>query len=117
MSEPIFTLATVTSALEAIQTTTGYDWVLFWEEMQVQIVVSLSPSQPSPLVCGVHFTSMAVFLLQLFIYFAVGLPAYFSNHSPFSREHIFVGVNEFSSLVYWCHPSSPATGAYSFSKR
>ena len=47
--------------------------------------------------------SMAVFLLQLFfIIFGVGLPAYFSNHSPFSKEHIFVGFNEFPSLVYWC---------------
>ena len=61
-------------------------------------------SQRSPLVCGVYFTSMAVFLLQLFFYhfFGVGLPAYFSNHSPFLREHIFVSFNEFPSLMFWC---------------
>ena len=34
--------------------------------------------------------------------FGVGLPAYFSNHNPFLREHIFVGFNEFPSLVCWC---------------
>ena len=42
---------------------------------------------------------MAVFLLHLFIIFGVGLPAYLSNHNPFSREHIFVGFNEFPSLM------------------
>ena len=31
--------------------------------------LSLSLSQCSPLVCGVYFTSMAVFLLQIFIIF------------------------------------------------
>ena len=50
-------------------------------------------------------------------FYGVGLPAYLSNRNQFSREHVFVGFNEFPSLVYWCcHPSSPATGAYSFSK-
>ena len=38
----------------------------------------------------------------LLFLFGVGLPAYCSNHSPLSREHIFVGFNEFPSLVYWC---------------
>ena len=48
------------------------------------------------------FTFVAVFLLRLFIIFGVGLPAYLSKHNPFSREHIFVGFNEFPSLVYRC---------------
>ena len=57
------------------------------------------------------------FLLHFITFFGVGLPAYFSNHIPFSREHIFVGFNEFPSLVLvHCHSSSPATGAYSFFK-
>ena len=37
---------------------------------------------------GLSFTFVAVFLLHLII-FGVGLPAYLSNHNPFSREHIF----------------------------
>ena len=45
---------------------------------------------------------VAVFLLHLFIIFGVGLPAYLSNHNPFSREHIFVGFKEFFSLVCLC---------------
>ena len=34
---------------------------------------------------------VVVFLVLLHFYhiFGVGLPAYLSNHSPFSREHIF----------------------------
>ena len=49
------------------------------------------------------FTFVDVFLLHLFInLFEVGLPAYLSIHSPFSKEHIFVGFNEFPSLVCWC---------------
>ena len=44
---------------------------------------------------------MAIFLLHLFIIFGVGLPAYLSNHNPLSREHIFVGFNEFPALVCW----------------
>ena len=35
-------------------------------------------------------------------FFAVGLPAYLSIYNPFLREHIFVGFNEFPSLVCWC---------------
>ena len=64
----------------------------------------ISLFQCSPLYfAGYFFTSMAVFLLHLFIIFVgVGLPAYFSNHSPFLREHNFVGFNEFPSLMCWC---------------
>ena len=55
----------------------------------------------------------SVFLLLFHNIFWLGLPAYFSNHSPFSREHIFVGFNKFPSLVCWrtvihCHrPQGP----------
>ena len=42
------------------------------------------------------------FLLHHFISFGVGLAAYFSNHSPFLREHIFVDFNKFLFLVCWC---------------
>ena len=68
------------------------------------VYFSLSLSQRSPLIFRVDFfTIVAVFLLHLFfIIFGVGLPAYLSNHNPFSREHIFVGFNEFPSLVHWC---------------
>ena len=35
--------------------------------------------------------------------FWVGLPTYFSNHSPFLMKHIsFVGLKEFPSFVCWC---------------
>ena len=51
---------------------------------------------------GLFFTFVVVFLLHLFIIFGVGLAAYLSNHNLLSREHIFVGFNEFPSLVYWC---------------
>ena len=40
--------------------------------------------------------SVDVFLLHIFyIIFGVGLPTYFSNHSPFPREHIFLGFTGF----------------------
>ena len=62
--------------------------------------LSLSLSQRSPFnLWGQYFTFVAVFLLHPFIIFGVGLPAYLSNHNPFSREHIFVGFNEFPPLV------------------
>ena len=38
--------------------------------------------------------------------FGVGLPAYFSNHSPFSRQHILVRFDKFPSLarvLVHCH--------------
>ena len=45
------------------------------------------------------------FSTPFFITFlGLGLPAYFSNHSPFLREHIFLisfFLNEFPSLVCW----------------
>ena len=43
-------------------------------------------SQRSPLICGVNYNFVVVFLL----FFGVGLNAYLSNHNPFSREHIFL---------------------------
>ena len=33
--------------------------------------------------------------------FGVGLLAYFSSHSQFSRKHIFVGFNKFPSIMCW----------------
>ena len=35
-------------------------------------------------------------------FFLVGLLTYFSNHSPFFRDHNFVGFNKFPSLMCWC---------------
>ena len=37
---------------------------------------------------GLIFTFVVVFLPHLFIIFGVGLPAYLSNHNPFSRERV-----------------------------
>ena len=39
-------------------------------------------------------------------------PAYFSSHSPFSREHISCRFKQvsFSHVLVHCHPSSPTTG-------
>ena len=71
----------------------------------VYLCSSFPFNQSLALICRVYYTSMtmAVFLLQLFYHlFGVGLSAYFRNHSPFSREHIFEYFNEFPSLVYWC---------------
>ena len=54
-------------------------------------------------VCVYLNMSVAVFLLPSFYHFCgVGPPAYFSNLSPFSREHIGVGFKEFPSLNCWC---------------
>ena len=65
------------------------------------------------------FMSVDVFLLHLIkLSFWVGFPAYFSNHSLFSMEHIFVRFNKFPYLVCWCtviHFHRPQ-GAYSFLK-
>ena len=64
---------------------------------------SLSLSQRSSFICGVNFLRLWSFFYSIFfIILRVGLPAYLSNHNPFLREHIFVGFNEFPSLVYWC---------------
>ena len=52
---------------------------------------------------GSIFLRLWPFFYSIFLsFFGVCLPAYLSNHNPFSREHIFVGFNEFPSLVYWC---------------
>ena len=59
---------------------------------------STSLSLCSPLICGVNYVCES-FSTTLYQFFLVGLPAYFSNHSMFSREHIFVGINRFPSLV------------------
>ena len=65
--------------------------------------LSLSLSLHSPLICEV-ITSVAVFLLDFYHIFGVGLPAYFflATTDPLLREHIFVGFNKFRSLVCWC---------------
>ena len=66
----------------------------------------ISLSQRSPLICGVNSFYVCgrlwPFVAIFFIISRVGLPAYLSNHNPFSREHIFVAFNEFSALVCWC---------------
>ena len=54
------------------------------------IAVSLSVS---PFICGISFYKTFHHL------FEVDLPAYCSSHNPFSREHNFIGFDEFPSLV------------------
>ena len=80
--------------------------------------LSLSLCVPLFILWEYVLMSVTVFPLHLFYNFleSFGLPAYFSNHNLFSREHIFVGLNKFPSLVQ-CHLSPVATGAFSFSKR
>ena len=57
----------------------------------------------SPLICGVNFfLRLCPFSTPSLIILGVGLPAYLSNHNPFSREHSLVGFNKFLSLVCWC---------------
>ena len=63
------------------------------------LVVSISISQHSPLICVVIFYVCGHLTTPSFYHF--WSTAYFSNHSLFSREHIFVGFNEFLSLVCW----------------
>ena len=68
-----------------------------------QIQISLFLSLRYPLICKVNYVCgrfSALFYQNSF--FGVGLPAYFSSHSLFLREHIFVGLNEFPSLKSWC---------------
>ena len=81
---------------------------------------SLSLSRCSPWYCRViFFLRLWPFSYSIFLPFlGIGLPAYFSNHCPFLRVHMFVSFNKFSSLVcrFTCHPSSQATRAYCFSK-
>ena len=74
----------------------GIFFVLFVSKCSVYL------SQRPPLICGVYFYVFGCFSTPSFIIFGVGLPAYLSNHNPFSREHIFVGFNEFPSPVHWC---------------
>ena len=50
---------------------------------------SISFSQGSPLFCRVIHMAVAVFLLYLSYIFGVCLPANFSKHRTFLREHIF----------------------------
>ena len=65
--------------------------------------VLASLSQLCPLVLwGIFYVYGRFSIPAFYHFFLVGLPAYFSNHSPFLREHIFVGFNEFPSLVCWC---------------
>ena len=66
--------------------------------------LSLSLTLRSSLICGV-ITFVVVFLLHfyhIFFFFGVDCPDYSSNHSLFSREHIFVDFNKFPSLLCWC---------------
>ena len=73
-----------------------------WLPSLAQCLLNLSLSVP------LYFAGCILrlwpFFYSIFLsfFFGVGLPAYLSNHNPFSREHIFVGFNEFPSLVYWC---------------
>ena len=53
-----------------------------------------------PLICVCSLWLWLVFFLLH--YLKVVLLVYFSNHSPFQREHIFVDFYEFHSLVSWC---------------
>ena len=63
----------------------------------LSLSLPLSLSQRSPFnLWGQYFTFVAVFPLRFFLsFFGVGLPAYLSNHNPFSREHIFVVLTSF----------------------
>ena len=51
-------------------------------------ILSLSLSVPL-LICGVNILRLWPFFYSIFFlsFFGVGLPAYLSNHNPFSREH------------------------------
>ena len=52
-----------------------------------------------------YLTSLAVFVLHLLSFIVVGQPKYFNSYIPFSREHMFVGFNEFLFLrvLLHCH--------------
>ena len=89
-------------------------WFNFWSRgLPKKSSFSSAPTIPF------NFLRLWPFFYSFFLsFFWVGLPAYLSNHNPFSREHIFVGFNEFPShVLVHCHPSSPTTGAYSFCKQ
>ena len=76
---------------------------LFWRDGQHFINTSdlvISFFQRSPLFAGLRLWLFS-FSISYHI-FLVDLPAYFRNHSPLLREHIFVGFNKFPSVVCWC---------------
>ena len=65
--------------------------------------LSLSLSQSSPFnLRGYHSRLWSFIYSNFSSFWGVGLPAYFSDHNPFSRENIFVGFNKFPSPVYCC---------------
>ena len=83
----------------------------FGKDFVAQLLVSLS--QQYPLICVFfflfYFSLWPFFYFIYFIIIGVSLPAYLSNHNPFSSEHIFfflgeegraVGYNKFPSLVH-----------------
>ena len=85
------------------------EWVVEWSDSMMtldpvvtDLSLSLSLSVPLLFVGLIYYVCGRFSTPFLFIILGVGLPAYLSNHNLLSREHIFVGFNEFSSLVYWC---------------
>ena len=87
------------------------------KRLLTNITTVISLSQCSHLICGVNYV-WGCFSTLFYHIFWVGLPAYFSNHSPFLREHIFCRFQRvsYSRVLVHCHPSSPAKEAYSFWK-
>ena len=81
-------------------------FIILFHDKNNQIIkiesISLSLSKRSPLFCWViSYVCGRLPTPSFYHFFGVGLPAFLSNHSLFSREHIFLGCNEFPSLVYW----------------
>ena len=82
---------------------------LFWENL------TFRQGHLNLLICVFCFLSVAIFLLYHFILFRSRFPC---NYSPFLRAHFcgFYWVS-FSCVLVHCHPSSPATEAYSWRGR
>ena len=82
--------------------------------------LSLSLSVPLYFEGFFFFSRLWLFFYSSFLsFFGVGIPAYFSNHCPFLREHNFVGFKKFTSLMCWCtviHHQQPQGPTHFFKK-
>ena len=66
--------------------------------LSLSFFLSLSLSLRSSLICGVKDVC-GCFSTSLYPIFGASVTAYFSNHSPFLRKHIFVGFNQFPGAL------------------
>ena len=62
----------------------------------------LTPSQRFSFNLWPWLLCLWLLFYSIFFIIIISLPAYLSNHNPFSREHIFESFNKFPFLVCYC---------------